>query len=221
MKKWEIIGSGNSDLSNYYNKSETYNKSEVDSKISSSGSFNPALYYPKTEVYNKTEINKELDKKANQDYIMNQFNITNANVTDLSKKVSDIDNKISSDTGLKNVNATISYMPSNMVTLEIPSENWKSIQNFYLNNITNYINIMTREEPVKSGLLTPPYQQHRCISGLIFFNKTTDDKIVTIDSPHNPQIVKVGDFADNTYKKGINILSYFYFNGVVYIVKVA
>lgn len=36
-----------------YSKSETYNKSEVDSKISSSGNFNPALYYTKPEVDNK------------------------------------------------------------------------------------------------------------------------------------------------------------------------
>lgn len=68
MKKWEIIGSGGSsgnvDLTNYYNKSETYNKSEVDSKISSAGSFNPALYYLKTDVYNKTEIDSKFIKNG-------------------------------------------------------------------------------------------------------------------------------------------------------------
>lgn len=71
----------NTDLTNYYKKSETYSKSEIDGKVAASGTFDSTLYYnksdidskitplaKKTEVYTKTETyNKsEIDAKVAQ-----------------------------------------------------------------------------------------------------------------------------------------------------------
>lgn len=48
-------------LENYYNKTETYNKSEVDAKITASGTFDGSQYYTKTEVYNKSEVDTKVN----------------------------------------------------------------------------------------------------------------------------------------------------------------
>lgn len=41
----------------------TYDKDTIDQKIEDSGTFDPTLYYKKSETYNKTEVNTELAKK--------------------------------------------------------------------------------------------------------------------------------------------------------------
>jgi len=49
------------DLSNYYNKTETYNKSEVDAKVAAGGTFDASSYYQKSDIDSKVE---ELAKKS-------------------------------------------------------------------------------------------------------------------------------------------------------------
>ena len=247
MKKWEIIGSGGSsgnvDLTNYYNKTETYNKTEIDSKISSAGSFNPALYYPKTESYNRSEIDKELDKKVSKTEYTDKIVYFNSTLSTLSTKIAGIEtnyldreqikseyysktevnkkiNTTLENMNIKNISTYIKYMPSDVVTLEMPAEKWKSIQNFELSNVTNNITININFQPSNPDHVDES-EETRCISGLIFADKSTEDPTVHITTVPGLQVVKVGDFADNTYKKGINILSYFWYNRKIYIVKVA
>ena len=69
----------NTDLTNYYKKTETYSKSEIDGKVAASGTFDSTLYYnksdidskisplakksevyAKTETYNKSEIDAKI-----------------------------------------------------------------------------------------------------------------------------------------------------------------
>jgi len=224
---------GGVNYSQYALIKDYYNKSEVDSKISSLGNFNPALYYPKTDVYNKTEINKALDKKANQDDMIQQFNLTNAKVQNLIMQYSrlnetyynksEVNKKINNtidEMKIKNISTSIKYLPSDVVTLELPSEKWKSIQNFELSDITNNITININYQAGDPGAIDESMET-RCISGLIFLNKKTEDKTVHITKVSGLNVVKVGNFEDNTYNKGVNILSYFYYNRTIYIVKVA
>lgn len=47
-----------------FNPSQYYNKTEVDAKVNAIPTFNSNLYYPKTDVYNKTDINALLHDYA-------------------------------------------------------------------------------------------------------------------------------------------------------------
>ena len=57
-------------LENYYNKTETYNKSEVDAKITASGTFDGSQYYTKTEV--DTKVN-DLTSKITENSEIKEF----------------------------------------------------------------------------------------------------------------------------------------------------
>ena len=56
-----ISGGGDVDLSEYYKKTETYSKVEVDTKISDIPTTDLSNYYDKTETYNKTEVDNLID----------------------------------------------------------------------------------------------------------------------------------------------------------------
>ena len=73
-------------------KEQTINdlKSEIEKLKLNSNSFNPALYYPKTESYNRSEIDTKLNLKANQSDMVQQFNSTNSNVTNLIRQVNEV-----------------------------------------------------------------------------------------------------------------------------------
>ena len=47
-----------------FNPSQYYNKTEVDAKVNAIPTFNSNLYYPKTDVYNKTDVNALLHDYA-------------------------------------------------------------------------------------------------------------------------------------------------------------
>lgn len=62
-----ISGGGAVDLSDYYKKTETYSKVEVDTKIADIPTTDLSGYYNKTETYSKVENDNLLAKKANLD----------------------------------------------------------------------------------------------------------------------------------------------------------
>jgi hypothetical protein len=55
--KWEKLGTQTVDLSNFYNKNETYTKEEVDAKVDIKANAD--------NVYSKAEVDEKLDEKAN------------------------------------------------------------------------------------------------------------------------------------------------------------
>ena len=84
-------------LENYYPKTETYNKSEIDSKITAGGTFDASSYYQKSDIDSKVE---ELVKKS-ETYSKSEVDAKIPNVEDFAKKSetynkSEVDGKIQS-----------------------------------------------------------------------------------------------------------------------------
>ena len=92
---WKVDSSGGSgggdvDLSDYYKKTETYSKVEVDTKISDIPTTDLSNYYDKTETYNKNEVDNLID------------NIPETDLTNYYTK-SETYNKVETDSLVKSV----------------------------------------------------------------------------------------------------------------------
>ena len=83
-KTW-IKEGGDIDLTDYYTKSETYSKVEVDTKIADIPETDLSGYYDKTETYNKSEVDNIIDNIPATD-LSNYYNKTQTE-TLLSNKI--------------------------------------------------------------------------------------------------------------------------------------
>lgn len=98
--KWELIGNTSIDLSNYYTKSEVYNKNEVYTK---------SEVYNKTETYSKSEVNDKLSEAGAGDVIAESTFTSSGNII-----VASNNNKTIKDSGIHITSLNNTWRPINV-----------------------------------------------------------------------------------------------------------
>ena len=99
----------------------------------------------------------------------------------------------------------------------MPSENWKSVQNFQTVSDTRDFQIFVNYENPKSGVLVN--DEKRCVSGVILIDVRHDNGL-EITTMSGQEIIKINEFDKTMFKRGINIISYFCVEKTIYITKV-
>lgn len=116
-----------------------------------------------------------------------------------------------------NISSTIRTNIHDGAGILLPSENWKSVQNFQTVSDTRDFQIFVNYENPKSGVLVN--DEKRCVSGVILIDVRHDNglEITTLSSQ---EIIKINEFDKTSFKRGINIISYFCVEKTIYITKV-
>ena len=144
VKKSEIsslqnqVSANAAKLVDTYTKTETYNKSEVDSKIAASGTFDASQYYNKSEAYNKSEIDTKIAKYYTKKEADNKYVL----FTDLNRyPTTDVaDMKYATKVELQNISSILQ-------TFALKSDVYgKSFIDTQLRNKPNYGEVYTRRE---------------------------------------------------------------------------
>ena len=144
VKKSEIsslqnqVSTNAAKLVDTYTKTETYNKSEVDSKIAASGTFDASQYYNKSEAYNKSEIDTKIAKYYTKTETDNKY----ALFTDLNRypTTNVADMKYATKVELQNISSILQ-------TFALKSDVYgKSFIDTQLRNKPNYGEVYTRRE---------------------------------------------------------------------------
>lgn len=139
----------------------------------------------------------------------------------LSEKAINVDNVIvKSDLtsfSPNNISSTIRTNIHDGAGILLPSENWKSVQNFQTVSDTRDFQIFVNYENPKSGVLVN--DEKRCVSGVILIDVRHDNGLETT-TMSGQEIIKINDFDKTSFKRGINIISYFCVEKTIYITKV-
>ena len=139
----------------------------------------------------------------------------------LSEKAINVDNVIvKSDLtsfSPNNISSTIRTNIHDGAGILLPSENWKSVQNFQtVADSINFQIFVVYENP-KNGVLVN--DEKRCVSGVIIIDVLHDNGL-EITTTSGQEIIKVNEFDKSMFKRGINIISYFCIEKTIYISKV-
>lgn len=132
------VNTNSSRIVDTYTKTETYNKSEVDSKIAASGTFDASQYYNKSEAYNKSEIDTKIAKYYTKTEADNKY----ALFTDLNRyhTTNVADMKYATKLELQNISSILQ-------TFALKSDVYvKSFIDIQLRNKPNYGEVYTRRE---------------------------------------------------------------------------
>ena len=116
-----------------------------------------------------------------------------------------------------NISSTIRTNIHDGAGILLPSENWKSVQNFQTVSDTRDFQIFVNYENPKSGVLVN--DEKRCVSGVILIDVRHDNGL-EITTLSGQEIIKINDFDKTSFKRGINIISYFCVEKTIYITKV-
>lgn len=117
----------------------------------------------------------------------------------------------------KNISSTIRTNIHDGAGILLPSENWKSVQNFQtVADSINFQIFVVYENP-KNGVLVN--DEKRCVSGVILIDVIHDNGL-EITTLSGQEIIKVNEFDKSMFKRGINIISYFCIEKTIYISKV-
>nr|DAK25835.1 MAG TPA: hypothetical protein [Caudoviricetes sp.] len=139
----------------------------------------------------------------------------------LSEKAINVDNVIvKSDLtsfSPNNISSTIRTNIHDGAGILLPSENWKSVQNFQTVSDTRDFQIFVNYENPKSGVLVN--DEKRCVSGVILIDVRHDNGL-EITTLSGQEIIKINEFDKTSFKRGINIISYFCVEKTIYITKV-
>lgn len=139
----------------------------------------------------------------------------------LSEKAINVDNVIvKSDLtsfSPNNISSTIRTNIHDGAGILLPSENWKSVQNFQTVSDTRDFQIFVNYENPKSGVLVN--DEKRCVSGVILIDVRHDNGL-EITALSGQEIIKINEFDKASFKRGINIISYFCVEKTIYITKV-
>lgn len=121
------------------------------------------------------------------------------------------------DKNSKNISSTIRTNIHDGAGILLPSENWKSVQNFQTVADAPQFQIFVVYENPKNGVLVN--DEKRCISGVILIDVLHDNGL-EITTATGQEIIKVNEFDKSMFKRGINIISYFCIEKTIYISKV-
>jgi hypothetical protein len=139
----------------------------------------------------------------------------------LSEKAINVDNVIVkrdlSSFSPSNISSTIRTNIHDGAGILLPSENWKSVQNFQTVSDTRDFQIFVNYENPKSGVLVN--DEKRCVSGVILIDVRHDNGL-EITTLSGQEIIKINEFDKTSFKRGINIISYFCVEKTIYITKV-
>lgn len=139
----------------------------------------------------------------------------------LSEKAINVDNVIvKSDLtsfSPNNISSTIRTNIHDGAGILLPSENWKSVQNFQTVSDTRDFQIFVVYENPKNGVLVN--DEKRCVSGVILIDVRHDNGL-EITTTTGQEIIKINEFDKASFKRGINIISYFCVEKTIYITKV-
>ena len=139
----------------------------------------------------------------------------------LSEKAINVDNVIvKSDLNSfspNNISSTIRTNIHDGAGILLPSENWKSVQNFQTVSYTRDFQIFVNYENPKSGVLVN--DEKRCVSGVILIDVIHDNGL-EITTLSGQEIIKINEFDKTMFKRGINIISYFCVEKTIYLTKV-
>lgn len=139
----------------------------------------------------------------------------------LSEKAINVDNVIvKSDLtsfSPNNISSTIRTNIHDGAGILLPSENWKSVQNFQTVSDTRDFQIFVNYENPKSGVLVN--DEKRCVSGVILIDVRHDNGL-EITTLSGQEIIKINEFDKTSFKRGINIISYLCVEKTIYITKV-
>ena len=139
----------------------------------------------------------------------------------LSEKAINVDNVIVkrdlSSFSPSNISSTIRTNILDGAGILLPSENWKSVQNFQTVSDTRDFQIFVNYENPKSGVLVN--DEKRCVSGVILIDVRHDNGL-EITTLSGQEIIKINEFDKTSFKRGINIISYFCVEKTIYITKV-
>lgn len=117
----------------------------------------------------------------------------------------------------KNISSTIRTNIHDGAGILLPSENWKSVQNFQIVADATRFQIFVMHENPKNGVLVN--DEKRCVSGVILIDVRHDNGL-EITTMSGQEIIKVNEFDKSMFKRGINIISYFCVEKTIYITKV-
>ena len=117
----------------------------------------------------------------------------------------------------KNISSTIRTNIHDGAGILLPSENWKSVQNFQTVSDAPQFQIFVVYENPKSGILVN--DEKRCVSGVILIDVRHDNGL-EITTLSGQEIIKVNEFDKTSFKRGINIIYYFCVEKTIYITKV-
>lgn len=139
----------------------------------------------------------------------------------LSEKAINVDNVIVkrdlSSFSPSNISSTIRTNIHDDAGILLPSENWKSVQNFQTVSDTRDFQIFVNYENPKSGVLVN--DEKRCVSGVILIDVRHDNGL-EITTMSGQEIIKINEFDKTSFKRGINIISYFCVEKTIYVSKV-
>lgn len=116
-----------------------------------------------------------------------------------------------------NISSTIRTNIHDGAGILLPSENWKSVQNFQTVSDTRDFQIFVNYENPKSGVLVN--DEKRCVSGVILIDVRHDNGL-EITTLSGQEIIKINEFDKTSFKRGINIISYFCVEKTIYLTKV-
>ncbi|MDL2243910.1 hypothetical protein LJC54_00170 [Parabacteroides sp. OttesenSCG-928-J18] len=130
-----VLLDNKADKNDVYTKAETYNRNEIDTKISEivPPDVDLSNYYKKNETYNKVEVDTKLNEKANAD-------IVDADIAELTTKINNTYTKTEVDEKIDNIDIPDVDLTNYYTKDETYSQQQTNgMMDFYVNaKLTNY-----------------------------------------------------------------------------------